>query len=978
MPLIAHSIRLEPLAALWHNGAVMFIHPMSADEAHPQRRSAARIATVVFAYTVLGLALTWPLAARFLTHVPGDGIDDPSLAWNLWWVKHALVDVPQNPFDCSWQFWPIGINLAFYTLTVLNGMLGIPLQAVFGLIPTYNLLLLSSFVLSGLGGYLLAREFLGGTGRNRLCEHEGRGTGAGTSALADVATFVGGALYAFASAKLFYAGLGQGNIASSQWASFAALYIWRAARPRGTARDATLAALFLILQAYAELTYASFLLIFAALAFLWGLRGRLWPLLGRFAVMAALFSVGIAPVLAAMLPDLAAEGDFFTSGGGFADIFSADLAGYAVPTQLHPVLGDLARNWSEQVSQGGAGRQGGAVRQFAIDKGQHIYVGYVALVLAMAGAWKGRRSRATWLWVGAAGLFFLLTLGPSLRVAGYDTGIPLPFRIIEQLPFFKGNRYPSRYAVMLLLSLAPLVAGGALAVLRAGLAAGGRHWAANRQDTPRLPAHLPLLAAAMLGLMLFEHLSAPLPVSDLRVPALYEQVAREEGDFALLELPLGWRNGARVAGKQDVLIMQQLWYQTTHGKRVLGGNTSRNPEYKFQYFSEQPVLARLIAMTNAADLPQHDALRAVLDAQPVTAAGREQAAAWAAFTNIRYVMVHRDKLTAETEAVAKDLLSLSLLAEEGDLALYRVAQQPAPAIYRLDTDEGRLALGEGWSPVGTGEGRSVDAEEAGGGVIAQRREVRLLLPLGAGAAELRLRAAALAPEQRLSVVVDGESLGEQPLSMADGWVSFDVPADVRRSPQRGALSDVRLRFSRVVGADTLAMQLGSGGPVGLLVRSAGQEAGDFGHIYLNGCEVSPNGRGYNLVSLDPRGNLLAAASFDTHADPVASAHLAKWLAAQPPGTLVAGAVRDEASMNLEAPALDALRLLSVTTDLRGHFRWGHAFIAVASLPGEAASVSWSTPQEGADAVRPVQASLGLPLSEPQVAAQFYEVQITYK
>jgi len=111
-------------------------------------------------YTALALVLTWPLVTRFATHVPGDGIDDPSLAWNLWWVKHALIDQPQNPFACTWQFWPVGINLAFYTLTVLNGMLSAPIQATIGLIPAYNVLLLLSFVLSGLGGYLLGREFL--------------------------------------------------------------------------------------------------------------------------------------------------------------------------------------------------------------------------------------------------------------------------------------------------------------------------------------------------------------------------------------------------------------------------------------------------------------------------------------------------------------------------------------------------------------------------------------------------------------------------------------------------------------------------------------------------------------------------------------------------------------------------------------------------------------------------------------------------
>ncbi len=44
--------------------------------------------------------------------------------------------------------------------------------------------------------------------------------------------------------------------------------------------------------------------------------------------MGLLFIAGIAPFLWAMLPDMQAEGDFFTSGGGFADIFSADLIGY--------------------------------------------------------------------------------------------------------------------------------------------------------------------------------------------------------------------------------------------------------------------------------------------------------------------------------------------------------------------------------------------------------------------------------------------------------------------------------------------------------------------------------------------------------------------------------------------------------------------------------------------------------------------------
>ena len=190
------------------------------------------------------------------------------------------------------------------------------------------------------------------------------------------------------------------------------------------------------------------------------------------------------------------------------------------------------------------------------------------------------------------------------------------------------------------------------------------------------------------------------------MPALYAQVAAEPGDFALLELPPGWRNGARVAGKQDVVIMSQLWNQTSHGKRVLGGNTSRNPEFKFQYFSEDPTLARLIALTNAADLPdQHGALREALTASPVTAEDRARARDLAAFLNLRYVMVHRDKLPAETEAALRELLPVELVSrggQSGALSDHRAAG--AAAVFCRGHRPGTNGAGRGVEPAGARRG----------------------------------------------------------------------------------------------------------------------------------------------------------------------------------------------------------------------------------------------------------------------------------
>jgi hypothetical protein len=210
-------------------------------------------------------------------------------------------------------------------------------------------------------------------------------------------------------------------------------------------------------------------------------------------------------------------------------------------------------------------------------------------------------------------------------------------------------------------------------------------------------------------------------------------------------------------------------------------------------------------------------------------------------------------------------------------------------------------------------------------------------------------------------VVDGRLIASQPFPQEPGWLAFVVPADPGRPP----LSDVRLRFSALIPVAQVV-------PVSILVRSAGQETGDFAHIYVNGADFSPNRRGYNLVALDPDdGRLLAAAAFDTHADPDAGARLAAWVRELPAGAIVAAAVRDEASMNLSQEAVTALRSLGATVDLRGRFRWGHAFLGVV---GAAAG----TALEAMDGVRLTQVSVGLPASAPEVAAALVQVAIGHQ
>ncbi|MCD6291086.1 MAG: hypothetical protein J7M34_11330 [Anaerolineae bacterium] len=890
---------------------------------------ARRHGLVLLSYGLLSLILTYPLILHFTTHVPGDGIDDPALTWNLWWVRFSILKLHGNPFHCRWMFWPIGINLAFYTLTVLNGLLSIPLQTTLGIVPASNILLLSSFILGGYGAYLLAWE-VWGTGHRPTYSLLG-------------AAWLSGLIYAFASNKLFYAALGQFNIASSQWVPFCMLYVWRAGRENGRPRDAILAGLFLGLQAWAEATFASFLLIFIGIYALWRAaahprRGTWLPWVTRLAILGLVFAAIIVPMLANMWPDLRAEGDFLTSGGGFADVFSADLAGYLIPTLHHPLLGHIT-----------------AHMPFPHDKGQHVYLGYSTGVLALIGLLH-RPQRTAAFWGIAAVVFFLLTLGPTLRVMGHDTGIPGPFALVSRWPFFKGNRYPSRYAVPLLLSISMLAAGGVLELPR---------------RLPRL--HIGMLVPIAALLFLAEHIAIPLPLSDMGVPGIYHRIAAETDPTpgAVMELPLGWRNGARVVGKQDVIIMFEQWYQTVHHRPILGGNTSRNPEFKFQYFSEAPVLDLLIGMINA-DRPLHQALRDEI--KPIETwvqnpslapkgwltAQRKQAAQVLDALDIAYVVIHRDKVPPALEQYVRAVFPIQLVEDTGNIALYRVQRtlRALPPSISLGSNIGHLLLGEGWSPPApTTDGPLAAA------VWAERREVRLQIPVTARARGLELLMRAPGPGQEVSLTISGYSADRQPISTTWRWVRFTWPP----GQAKPGLAPVRLRFARTY--DLNDVLTGTSPAPGLpthaalLIRSAGEEVGDFAHIYVNGIDYSPNHRGYNLVLFDPdNGTVRATASFDTHASARASDDMASWLRSAPPGLWVLGTVRDEASLHLSESAIAALHSLGITTDLRGRFRWSHAFIGAQGWTPEQA-------RDRASALRPATIVVNLPATRSHVAAE---------
>jgi hypothetical protein len=199
-----------------------------------KNRSQTRRTLILWtSYLLLIIILTWPTTSHLTTHLPGDGGDDPAIAWNLWWVKHILLNEGQNPFQTDFIFYPVGINLAFYTLTVLNAVTALPLTLNLGVVMASNLHMLFTFMVGGYGTFLLVRYVLTTSLTAAAKSATGSRPPATCSAtngsvewgddLIWVSAAIAGVFYAFASSKLFYVALGQFNIASNHWVPLAIL-----------------------------------------------------------------------------------------------------------------------------------------------------------------------------------------------------------------------------------------------------------------------------------------------------------------------------------------------------------------------------------------------------------------------------------------------------------------------------------------------------------------------------------------------------------------------------------------------------------------------------------------------------------------------------------------------------------------------------------------------------------------------------------
>lgn len=855
-----------------------------------------RTSVIIGLYTILALLLTYPLITHFTTHVPGTDIwafDEYTFIWNTWWFRYSLLDLHTNPLFTDYIFYPLGISLALYTYNLFNALMALPLQPFLNLATISNLTLVFAMVFSGYGTYLLLLYLL----RHRPGSKEAK-------ALTDhCAAFLAGALYAFGSYHFVYAALGHYDKVTTQWIPFYVLFMVKSVREQSL-RNALLAGLFATLALLSEMIFGVFLLFLTVIYLLFARREMNWGLIKRLAILVAVVVVTYLPVGYPIVREFLSA-DYALPGWGHSENLLVDLYGFTTPTALHPLLGG---DWARELTM----VREGTARFTDVNT---VYLGWVAIILGIGAAIRYWRELKAW--AVSAGIFALLCLGPLLHINGRSTfdldgllvNVPLPFIILHYIPIVKANRVPNRFSVVLMLALAVLV----------GFAAYGILQRVKRRS-------LLLAGTAFLWILLsFEHLALPLPLTDARVPDFYYTLAAEPGDFAILQFPLGWRNSFGVLGAERTQIQ---YYQSVHKKRMLGGNISRNPPFKFDYFRRIPIFASI------ADLELYG---------EVTAEELERDRALAPdllyFFDIRYLIFHPGisgrppyiDTRPQLEEYVQRVFPVRKILDEDGFTVYKVEQPPPPTELTIDfgIPEARIYQGEGWSWDEVLDGSSAN--------WAEQQGARLFLPLremGDHALTIRAKAFSYANAltQKVTVRMNSHSLG-QGKEVPPSWseLTFDVPEKFLHP----GLNELRLDFAYLASphdvfpGDFAVGETGLTSPVEIDVNS-GQE---FAYITAGGEDASLHRRGYNLAVIDSQsGEVVDKAGFDIDE----SQALADFIAQIPDGAIVVVAVKEDGARTLTDQAVEALRSLGGEADLRGTEGFSHALIGVkGSAPGTA-------------------------------------------
>ena len=462
--------------------------------------------------------LTYPLIKNFNTHFFTDAGDGFMNIWNIWWVNTVVTQPSVHPsiWHTDMLHWPFGTTLLGQTLNPFNGLLAVPLLRVMSLVQAHNVIVIFSFVMSGVTAYWLAfyltKSFWG--------------------------SILAGYIFTFSSFHFSHY-YGHLNLISLEWIPLFIL-CWYILITRPSVMMALASALTLWLVLLCDYYYFFYCFLAGVLIVIWYMFSQrdIWffakreylTSLSTFVLMSLILT---GPIIIPLMYILRID-PFLDAHNPIT--FSLDLFALFIPGESWR-FGQLTEAYWSKLPIG-------------ISEAS-VYLGYAVIILLVY-LWMKRRNiefvklNEINLWYFIAAFFFLMALGPALQVNGkviYDK--LMPYTLMESiLPFMKLSGVPIRMVVMVSLS-ASVLSAMAFAMIQ-------------RSSRSRV------FSLLILALLFVESLPTSLPFTSTEVPNYVS---------ALAELP----NDGGVLDKAAPTKYLQLYYQTQYRKPMVFGYVARTP-----------------------------------------------------------------------------------------------------------------------------------------------------------------------------------------------------------------------------------------------------------------------------------------------------------------------------------------------------------------------------------------------------------------
>lgn len=474
-------------------------------------------ASILFFFTVSTLIFTFPMALHAIDSLAGHYGDNIAWLSQVAWFKKAICDLRVNPLYSPYGFYPVGMDVLRWNFSLSN-MMAIPFALAWGSIVAYNAMFFLSFILSGLSFYFFAWYVT----KSRL------------------ASFFSAIAFMFTPYRIARSWGHFNELVGVVWIPLFLLYVHKTFDTKSV-KHAVFAGLTFTLGSLTSGYCGTIMVVFLAsflLARLLTLRDvKSLAKIVRI-VFAKYWKLGIVFFLMCLptLPFIM----YYSSLGFRKTHFSADPVDYVTLSPYHPIIGEAVRSWRPIFKDGGF---------------EHIlYLGIVPIVLAFYAVLKMRGARVIAIYSMIAIVFFILSLGRSLRFmdiqvrltvpwAPDSLPLPMPYIFLNPFPPFSSIGVASRFGLGFIICVYVLSA-----IAMAKLSGKIKSWRKR------------MAAFSTLALItLFEFFPAPYPLTKVEVPLAYAWLAQQPGDFAIIEFPIPF-DGSAFYHAVD-----------THGKRTTSG-----------------------------------------------------------------------------------------------------------------------------------------------------------------------------------------------------------------------------------------------------------------------------------------------------------------------------------------------------------------------------------------------------------------------